>query len=75
MLPIALRPDDFFAQDSQATSAFHLDPAMPLTGKETIGIGTTTGNAVAVIGAGRGYDLQDATTEVVTFVPHDAIGP
>jgi hypothetical protein len=48
---------------------------MPLTGKETIRIGTTTGNAVAVIGAGQGYDLQDATTEVVTFVPHDAIGP
>jgi len=54
MLPIALRPDDFFAQGSRATFAFHLDPAMPQTGKEAIEIGTTTGNVVAVIGAAGG---------------------
>ena len=64
-----------FGQDSRVTFAFRLDPAASLTGKEVVEIGTTTGDAVAKITAGQGYDLQDATTGIVAVVPREALGP
>jgi len=73
-LPIALRPDDAFAQDSRVTFAFRLDAGAPLTGRESIEIATMTGSAATRIVAGQGYDLQDATTGIVTFVPGEALG-
>ena len=72
--PIAVRPGDMFAQDSRVTFAFRLDPGTPLTGRETIEIATTTGDGVARIVPGGGYDLQDATTGIVSFVPREALG-
>lgn len=74
MLPIALRPEDAFAQDSRVTFAFHLDAATSLTGRESIEVATAAGDAVAQIVAGHGYDLQDPTTGIVTFVPVEALG-
>lgn len=74
-VPIVLRPDTMFGQDSRVTFAFRLDPAASLTGKEVVEIGTTTGDAVAKITAGQGYDLQDATTGIVAVVPREALGP
>lgn len=73
-LPIALRPDDLFAADGRVTIGFRLDPATPLTGRETIEIGTTAGDTVARIAPGQGYDVQDATTGIVAFVPRDLLG-
>ena len=73
-LPIALRPDDAFAQDSRVTFAFRLDAGTLLTGRESIEIATMAGGATARIVAGQGYDLQDATTGIVTFVPGEALG-
>ncbi|MGR6329648.1 hypothetical protein ACU5AX_11335 [Sphingomonas sp. XXL09] len=73
-LPIALGPDTMFAQDGRVTFAFRLDPATPLTGAETIEIGTVAGDAVTSIAQGKGYDLQDTTTGIVAFVPAETLG-
>ena len=73
-LPIALAPADAFPQDARVTFAFRLDTATPLTGRETVEIATADGAATADLASGKGYDLQDAATGVVTFVPSDALG-
>lgn len=67
-LPITLQPDGLFAQDAVLTFAFRPGDAT-LTGRETIEIATADGHPVAQIGAGKGYDLQDARTGVVTVAP------
>ena len=74
ILPIALRPDGVVAQDARLTFAFRLDPALPLTGKESIEIATADGRATSQLTAGKGYDLQDATTGIVSVVPAEALG-
>jgi hypothetical protein len=75
LLPIALPADGVFAQDARIAFAFHVQGATPLTGRETVEIGTVDGRATALIQAGKGYDLQDTTTGIVAFVPADALGP
>lgn len=74
VLPIALQPDAVFAQDSRVTFAFRLDPAIPLTGREVIEVGTSADGPVARIAGGRGYDVQDSATGIVTFIPGEALG-
>ena len=74
VLPMALQPDGVFAQDARLTFAFRLDPATPLTGKEVVEIATADGQATSRLTAGKGYDLQDATTGIVTIVPAEALG-
>jgi hypothetical protein len=75
MVPIALRTEGLFAQDARLTFAFHLESAAALNGAETVEIDTADGRAVAAITAGKGYDLQDGTTGIVTFDPATALGP
>ncbi|AOH85276.1 hypothetical protein AWL63_16290 [Sphingomonas panacis] len=72
---IALASPDVFAQDSRIAFAFHLDGAAMLSGRETIEIATVDGRASTTVSAGKGYDLQDAKTGIVTFVPVEALGP
>lgn len=73
--PITLVSHGVFAQDSRLTFAFHVDGAAALTGKETIEVATVDGRATTLIEPGKGYDLQDATTGIVSLVPADALGP
>ena len=73
--PITLATPGVFAQDSRLTFAFHPNDATTLTGRETIEIATADGRAVTTIAAGKGYDLQDAKTGIVTFVPAETLGP
>ena len=72
---VALRTEGVFAQDSRLTFAFRLDGAAPLNGMETVEIGTADGRVSASVTAGKGYDLQDASTGIVTFDPATALGP
>ncbi|WP_371128276.1 hypothetical protein [Sphingomonas sp. NFR15] len=73
--PITLATPDVFAQDARVAFAFHLDGAATLSGRETIEIATADGRASTTITAGKGYDLQDEKTGIVSFVPADALGP
>lgn len=74
-VPITLPDGGTFAQDARLTFAFHMQGPAPLTGRETIEIGTVDGRAVAAIQPGKGYDIQDVTTGIVTFVPSETLGP
>jgi hypothetical protein len=74
VLPMTLKPDGAVAQDARLTFAFRLDPAMPLTGREVVEVATVDGQAIGRLTAGKGYDLQDATTGIVGFVPAEALG-
>ncbi|WP_419815157.1 hypothetical protein [Glacieibacterium sp.] len=74
-LPIALRTEGVFAQDTRLTFAFHLEAPTPLSGLESIEIGTADGRATTSIGAGKGFDLQDSATGIVTFDPARVLGP
>ncbi|EZP53241.1 hypothetical protein [Sphingomonas sp. RIT328] len=74
VLPVTLSPDDRIAQDARFTFAFRLDPATPLTGQETIEIAAGENGATARLTIGKGYDLQDAATGIVSFVPGEALG-
>ncbi len=73
-VPIVLPADGVFAQDARIGFAFHPDGAVPLSGRETIEIATLDGRAAATIQPGKGYDLQDATTGIVGFIPDEALG-
>ncbi|AIT07765.1 hypothetical protein MC45_16955 [Sphingomonas taxi] len=75
VLPMTVQPDGVFAQDARLTFAFRLDPATPLTGKEVVEIATADGQTTSRLTAGKGYDLQDATTGIGTIVPAEALGP
>jgi len=46
----------------------------PLDGQESIEIATADGRATGMIKAGKGYDLQDATTGIVAFAPTETLG-
>ena len=72
---MTVQPDGVFAQDARLTFAFRLDPATPLTGKEVVEIATADGQTTSRLTAGKGYDLQDATTGIGTIVPAEALGP
>ena len=74
-LPIALRTEGVFAQDTRLTFAFRLEAPTPLSGLESIEIGTADGRATTSIGAGKGFDLQDSATGIVTFDPARVLGP
>jgi hypothetical protein len=74
-LAIALTSSEVFAQDARLTFAFHLGESAALSGRETIEIATGDGRAAAIVQPGKGYDLQDATTGIVTFNPADVLGP
>lgn len=75
VLPIEIRSDGVFAQNARLTFAFRLNGAETLTGRETVEIGTVDGRANARVEAGKGYDLQDARTGIVTFAPATTLGP
>ena len=72
-LPIALQRDDVFAQDSRITFAFRLGSDTPLTATDSVEIATANGDASARIAMGKGFELQDATTGIVSFVPRDVL--
>ncbi|MDY7524605.1 hypothetical protein [Sphingomonas sp. 10B4] len=74
LLPITLITQGVFAQDAQLTFAFHPGGTATLTGRETVEIGTVDGRASALLQIGKGYDLQDPTTGIVTFIPAEALG-
>lgn len=74
VVPITLRSQDVFAQDAQISFAFHKDGMETLDGQETVEIATADGRASGLIKAGKGYDLQDATTGIVAFTPAEALG-
>lgn len=73
-VPIALTPDDVFAQDARITFAFRYEGAAPLTGGETVEVATGDGSAAVKIAGGQGYDVQDGATGIVTIVPGNALG-
>lgn len=73
-LSIALPAGDVFAQDAQLSFAFHLDGAAALSGRETVEIATADGRASTILAAGKGYDLQDAKTGIVTLAPLETLG-
>ncbi|MGY2736317.1 hypothetical protein [Sphingomonas sp. UYP23] len=75
VLPIALPENAVFAQDAKLTFAFHLDDPAPLSGRETIEISTLDGRSSTTVTAGKGYDLQDAKTGIVSLDPAEALGP
>jgi hypothetical protein len=72
---ITMITPDVFAQDARLAFAFHVGGAAALTGKETIEVATADARAATVIQPGKGYDLQDANTGIVSLVPADALGP
>ncbi len=74
IVPITLSNPDVFAQDARISFAFHKDGMEPLDGQETIEIATADGRATGTIKAGKGYDLQDATTGIVAFAPTETLG-
>ncbi|WP_229839255.1 hypothetical protein [Sphingomonas glacialis] len=74
-LPITLPGTAVFAQDARLTFAFHLNDAPPLSGRESIEIGTVDGRTSTMVAAGKGYDLQDAKTGIVSINPAEALGP
>ncbi|MGP7794444.1 hypothetical protein [Sphingomonas sp. CLY1604] len=74
-LAIALSPDDAFAQDAAVSFAFRLDAGSPLTGREIVEVAAADGGASVQRTAGKGYDVQDATTGIVSLVPRDRLGP
>ncbi|WNO54382.1 hypothetical protein [Stakelama saccharophila] len=73
-LPVTLSADGFVPQDARLTFAFRLTGDTPLTGRETIEIAAAEGGT-ATVAAGKGYDLQDARTGIVSMIPADALGP
>lgn len=75
VLPIALPGPAVFAQDARLSFAFHIDDSVPLTGRENIEIGTVDGRSSTIVAAGKGYDVQDAKTGIVTLNPAEALGP
>lgn len=75
VLPVDLPSGRVFPQDARVTFAFHMNGSAPLSGRETIEVGTEDGRIAAPIEAGKGYDLQDATTGIVAFDPAETLGP
>jgi len=75
MVPVVMRSDDVFAQDARISFAFHKDAMETLDGQESIEIATADARASGIIKAGKGYDLQDASTGIVAFSPIEALGP
>lgn len=73
--PIMLASPGVFAQDARLTFAFHVGGAAVLTGKEMVEVATSDGRATTLIQPGKGYDLQDAATGIVSLTPADALGP
>ena len=73
--PITIVTPNVFAQDARLAFAFHVGDTAALTGKETIEVATADGRALTVVQPGKGYDLQDANTGIVSLVPADALGP
>ncbi|MEG3175668.1 hypothetical protein U1872_05465 [Sphingomonas sp. RB3P16] len=74
-VPITVASPGVFAQDARLTFAFRVDGAASLTGRETIEIATADGRAAATVQGGKGYDVQDAKTGIVSFEPAEALGP
>lgn len=75
MVSIALPKTQVFAQDARLTFAFKFGNSAGLSGRETIEIATVDGQSATMILPGKGYDLQDATTGIVSFDPAEALGP
>ena len=73
-VPVVIRNTDVFAQDARISFAFHKDGMEPLDGQESVEIATADGRASGIVKAGKGYDLQDATTGIVAFSPIEALG-
>lgn len=73
-MPVTLRTEGVFAQDARISFAFHKDGMEPLDGQESIEIATADGRASGIIKAGKGFDLQDATTGIVAFSPLETLG-
>jgi hypothetical protein len=75
VMPIALTSSGVFAQDAHLSFAFHVEAPGSLSGRESIEIATADGRASTAVQAGKGYDVQDSKTGIVTFEPADTLGP
>ncbi|MBW4329267.1 hypothetical protein KY084_00045 [Stakelama sp. CBK3Z-3] len=74
-LPIELSSENIIAQDADMTFAFHLADGQSLTGDEKIEVADAKGAATAMLTTGKGYDLQDGQTGIVSFTPRASLGP
>jgi hypothetical protein len=74
-VPITLPATQVFAQDARLTFAFNSGDSAALSGRETIEVATVDGRFATMILPGKGYDLQDATTGIVSFNTAEALGP
>lgn len=71
---LALSPPEMVPQNARLTFAFRAQGGAALTGDESVEIATMDGSATTRIEAGKGYDLQDAHTAILSFNPLDSLG-
>ncbi|GAA4765061.1 hypothetical protein GCM10023219_07300 [Stakelama sediminis] len=74
-MPITLSPQTAIPQNAAMTFSFRLDDSNGLSGNETVEVATADGRRDVMLSPGKGYDLQDAHTGIVSLTPAQALGP